>query len=323
MIFRAPAFRVRRLCVAGVMLALGGTCVAAPPRTVPHVFGETTIEGTPERVLTLYQGATDTAVALGIEPVGVVDSWIERPMYRYLRDDLRGVTHVGLETQPSLEGIAWLRPDLIVATSHRHRAIRGLLSEIAPTVAHDSPFDFKGTLELMGRATGRADRARALLRGWHARVSDFRRRIARTLGDAWPQEVAVIEFKSDHARVYYTGFAGSILGELGFRRPPSHTGQGTWGIKLTNRETIPSMNADALFVIMNTRDPAVRRNHRRWTSHPLWQALDAVRNGHVYRVDPATWHLGGGIIAAHRMLDDLYARYGLHDPSRGGGTVRP
>ena len=296
---------------ATLTVLLVGSGRAAAARTIEHAFGETVVHGTPERVVTLYQGATDTAIALGIEPVGVVDSWIQRPTYRYLRDDLQGVAHVGLETQPSLEDIAWLQPDLIVATLHRHEPVQGLLSEIAPTVALRTTYDFKGTLALLGRATGRQARARALLREWNARVADFRTRIEAALGSAWPQEAAVIEFKSDHARIYYGGFAGSILDEVGFARPPSHRDRDTWGIKLTNRESIPAMEADVLFVMMNDDDPAVVRTWRRWTAHPLWQALTAAREDRVHRVDPVTWNLGGGLIAAHRLLDDLYAHYGL------------
>ena len=52
--------------------------------------------------------ATDTAVALGIKPVGVVESWREKPTYKYLRDDLQDVKIVGQETQPNLEQIAEL-----------------------------------------------------------------------------------------------------------------------------------------------------------------------------------------------------------------------
>ena len=300
---RAPSFIV----CAALLLMVGGRAPAA--RTIEHAFGETVVRGTPERIVTLYQGATDTAIALGIEPVGVVDSWIQRPSYRYLRDDLQGIAHVGLETQPSLEDIAWLQPDLIIATQHRHEPVKGLLAEIAPTVALRTTYDFKATLALLGRASGRQARARQLLREWNARVADFRARIDDAV--AWPQEAAVIEFKSDHARIYYDGFAGSILDELGFARPPSHRDRNTWGIKLTNRESIPAMEADVLFVMMDADDPAVVRTWQRWSSHPLWQALTAAREDRVYRVDPVIWNLGGGLIAAHRLLDDLYAHYGL------------
>ena len=105
-----------------------------PVTTVEHALGEATIAGRPDRVVSLYQGATDTAVALGINPIGVVESWTEKPMYQYLREDLQGVTYLGLETQPDLERIAWLSPDLIVGARNRHRTIYPLLERIAPTV---------------------------------------------------------------------------------------------------------------------------------------------------------------------------------------------
>lgn len=290
--------------------AFFNTSQAADTRSLEHAFGEVTIQGTPERIITLYQGATDTAVALGIKPVGVVDSWIQRPMYRYLRDTLEGVHHVGKETQPNLEDISWLQPDLIFATSYRHEQVRDLLTSIAPTVAQESVFDFKETLRLMGQATGRETEARVLLRAWECRVADFKQRVEWSMGDEWPQEVAVAAFKSDHARIYYTGFAGSILNELGFRRPASHRKEG-WGIKLTNMETIPAMNADVIFFFMDSADPAVVSNFRRWQAHPLWQTLDAVQHDRINQVDPVTWSMGAGILAANALLDDLYAHYDL------------
>nr|WP_300311422.1 iron-siderophore ABC transporter substrate-binding protein [Halomonas sp.] len=309
------------LVLAGLILselALPGLALSATAddartsdvRTIVNDFGETRIEGTPQRVITLYQGATDTAVALGITPVGVVDSWLEKPMYRYLRPALKDVEHVGLETQPNLEKIAWLNPDLIIATRFRHAQVKPLLDKMAPTVAQRSVFDFKGSLALMGEATGREQQATALLQDWENRIADFRSKIAAKLGDEWPQKAAVVRFKSDHARVYSTGFAGSILDEIGFLQPEAFQDQG-WGMKLTSMENIPVMNADVLFILMDESDPAIQANYRRWSSHPLWQQLDAVQHGRVYQPDPVTWLMGGGILAANAVLDDLYALYDL------------
>lgn len=309
--------RIRRLWLTALLLSimpLGPITLAADDtqgmRIVPNDFGDTVIPATPQRVVTLYQGATDSAMALGIRPVGVVDSWLEQPMYRYLRDALDGVEHVGLETQPNLEKVAWLDPDLIVATRFRHERVRPLLEKIAPTVATSTVFDFKATLSLMAEATGREPRARALLRDWNERVADFRRKIADRLGDDWAQKAAVVRFKSDHVRLYSTGFAGSILDELGFEQPASVQDQG-WGMKLTSKENIPVINADVIFVLMEPDDPAIIQNYRHWTAHPLWQRLDAVQNERVFEVDAVNWIMGGGILAANAMLDDLYRHYGL------------
>ncbi|MDT0501168.1 MULTISPECIES: iron-siderophore ABC transporter substrate-binding protein [unclassified Halomonas] len=290
-----------------------GAADAGDGRRVAHAFGDTTIPAPPQRVVTLYQGATDSAVALGITPVGVVDSWLEKPMYRYLRDALKGIEHVGLETQPNLEKVAWLDPDLIVATRFRHERVKPLLEQVAPTVATGTVFDFKASLALLAEATGREARAHALMQDWDARVADFRRQIADQLGDAWPQKAAVVRFKSDHVRLYSTGFAGSILDELGFEQPDAVQDQG-WGMKLTSEENIPVLNADVIFVLLEPDDPAIARNYRHWRSHPLWQRLDAVESERVFEVDAVNWIMGGGILAANAMLDDLYAHYGLDNP---------
>jgi len=303
---------------AGFILV--ATCLAWAPTAsannsatvVEHAFGKATIHGNPARVVSLYQGATDTAVALGIEPVGVVESWTEKPMYRYLRQDLQEVTYLGLETQPDLERIAWLAPDLIVGASNRHRTIYPLLDRIAPTVIPGNVYDFKALLELMAKATGRVARGKELLTQWQARVEDFRARIQRKLGDQWPQEVAILSFRADHARIYYAGFARSVLDELGFSAPATHRKEG-WGIKLTSQESIPAMDAEAVFIFMDD-DPAVLRTFDTWSSHPLWKNLQAVRQQDVYQVDPVTWNMGAGIIAANRMLDELYRHYNLEQP---------
>ena len=112
-------------------------------RVIEHAMGKTEITGTPKRIVTLYQGATDVAVALGVKPVGVVESWVEQPVYNYMKDDLEGVAIVGEETQPNLEEIAKLKPDLIIASKLRHEKIYDQLSQIAPTVTHETVFKFK------------------------------------------------------------------------------------------------------------------------------------------------------------------------------------
>lgn len=304
------SFFLRRRSRYALLLSLLWPLACFPAaREIPHAMGTLSMDKPVQRLVTLYQGATDTAVALGIEPVGVVESWSEQPLYRYLRDALDDPRMLGLETQPDLEGIAWVHPDLIVAARHRHFDVYPLLSRIAPTLVQEDVFDFRGTLELMARATGKTDQGRRILSCWEERVADFQDRAAEKLGAAWPPTVSILSFRGDHARIYYDGFARRVLDELGFRVPPAHQ-KDTWGIKLTARESIPAMDGETVFIFMED-DPSVERTYREWSGHPLWQQLAAVRNNQVFQVDPVTWNMGGGILAANRMLDDLYRHYGL------------
>lgn len=267
-------------------------------------------ESEPPRLVSLYQGATDSAIALGITPVGVVDAWLEKPTYRYLRDALVDVAHVGLETQPNLEKVAWLAPDVIIASRFRHARVAPLLDAMATSVYANTVFDFKTTLTLVANASGHERQAQTLLARWEARVADFRQQIADRYGDDWPQKVAVVRFKSDHVRVYTDGFAGSILDELGFEQPESLASQ-SWGMKLASTENIPALDADVMFVLLEPGDAAIAENYQHWASHPLWQRLTAVQRGQVFEADPVSWMMGGGILAANAMLDDLYRYYRL------------
>ncbi len=285
--------------------------VMAETRVVEHAMGKTEIEGTPKRVVTLYQGASDAAHALDIPLVGIVESWVEKPVYKYLRDDLSDVKQVGLETQPNLEEISKLNPDLIIASKMRHEDIYNLLSQIAPTVMEENVFRYRETVKLMGKAAGREEKAAEVLNNWDQRVADFREKIEAKIGEKWPIEVAVLNFRADHARIYYSGYAGRILNELGFERPEDHK-KDTWGVKLTSKESIPEMNAEAFFIFMSD-DQAVENTYQEWTEHPLWQNLDAVQNEQVFRVDQVAWNMAGGIESAHIMLDQLYEHFELEE----------
>lgn len=279
-------------------------------REVTHALGTTTIEGTPEKIVTLYQGATDAAVEMGVKPVGAVESWLQQPYYEYLSADMEGVPVVGEETQPNLEEIAKLEPDLIIASQIRHEEIYEQLSQIAPTVVHETVYDFKGTVEMMGEAMNQQEKADELISAWDDRVADFQGKIQEKVGDQWPMHVTVANFREDHARIYVTGFAGSILTELGFEGPKNITDESLEIVKLTDKESIPQMNADVIYAFMEDTD-AVKKTYGEWTSHPLWANLDAVKADQVYTVDEIIWNMGGGIRAANLMLDDIYDRFEL------------
>lgn len=287
-------------------------------RVIQHAMGETSIEGTPTRIVTLYQGATDVAVALGVIPVGVVESWTQQPMYEYLRDDLKDVPFVGVETQPNLEEIAKLKPDLIIASRLRHEKVYEQLPQIAPTVTHETVYKFKDTVELIGKAANLEEKADQLLTDWNNRVSDFKAKVSDKLGDQWPVEVSVLNFRTDHARIYVTGFAGDILSELGFVRPEPQqkaAEEGKVVLQLTSMESIPSMNADVFFIFNadghNADADLIKKTYDDWTNHPLWKNLDAVKNDQVTIVDEVPWNMGGGYISANTMLDQIYKHFQL------------
>lgn len=259
-----------------------------------------------ERVITLFQGATDSAVALGIVPAAVVDSWTEKPTYRYLREALHGVPHVGLETQPSLEDIALLRPTLIVASRFRHQAVAPLLRQIAPLVMMDEVYEFKSTLQKMAQVLNREQQAEWLLARWQQRIAILRRLLNEYFHKHWPLTVSVLEIREDHVRSYLpASFAGTVLSELGFSWNKTALSSDGVSIKLTNMESLPVVDADIFFVMVRSGKPAVTEYFQHLREHPLWQRLQAPKLNQVWQVDAVAWSLSGGILGANMMLNDI------------------
>ncbi|MNC79289.1 putative siderophore-binding lipoprotein YfiY precursor [compost metagenome] len=73
------------------------------------------------------------------------------------------------------------------------------------------------------------------------------------------------------------------------------------------------MNGSVFFIFQfdDAGEDEVKKTYEEWTSHPLWSNLDAVKNNQVYMVNEVNWNNGAGIIAANRMLDEVYQHYGL------------
>ncbi|MCR8842085.1 iron-siderophore ABC transporter substrate-binding protein [Paenibacillus sp. SC116] len=284
------------------------TSEAETVRVIEHPLGKTDIKGTPKRVVTLYQGATDVVVALGVKPVGVVEAWGEKKVFDYLAADLQGVPLLGLETQPNLEEIHKLKPDLIIASKFRHEEIYDQLSAIAPTVSTEVLYDWKATLKVASQALNIEEQGNKLLADWDSRVADFKQK----MGDRLPIEASIINFRADHVRIYYMGYAGTILKELGFTRPPGHDAD-TWGIEITSKESIPDMNADVIFNFNYAGKDAEanKKTADEWMSHPLWKNIDAVKNNQVYEVNDIIWNIAGGYKSAHMLLDGLYDTFKL------------
>lgn len=260
----------------------------------------------PLRVITLFQGATDCAVVLGVTPCGVVDSWSEKPTYRYLRKALGAVPHVGLETQPSLEDIALLKPDLIVASRFRHERIAPLLRQIAPVLMLEEVFEFKKTLALMGVALQRQQQADDMLDRWQQRVAQLRQQLQQTFAGRWPPTVSILDIREDHIRSYLpASFPGSVLSELGFDWSDGSREASGVSIKLTSKESLAVVNADIFFVFLRAQNAAVQRNYESLVQHPLWQQMRAPQQGQVWQVDGIAWSLSGGMLGANLMLDDV------------------
>lgn len=88
--------------------------------TVQDEHGTFTLEKTPQRIVVLELSFADALAAVDVIPIGIADDNDAKRILPEVRAHLKPWQSVGTRAQPSLEAIAALKPDLIIADSSRH-----------------------------------------------------------------------------------------------------------------------------------------------------------------------------------------------------------
>ncbi len=276
----------------------GGETTSADTRTIEHELGTTEVPVNVERVVTLNPSETDISIALGLVPVGASI----RPgegFDAYLGDMTEEIEIVGTYEEPNFEAIARLEPDVIVGAITNIEMLVDELSDIAPVIATAQRYQWKDkTLPLMGEALGRAEEAERLLADYERRVESLREAVG-----GRPEEitVSVIANFSGRISLELKGTPpGIILEDAGFPRPPIQDKLIVDGMEYVevSYERISEIDADAIFFIVN--DEELFEETQRL---PIWQRLDAVQRGNVFRVDQYWWTAAP--IAVREIIKDL------------------
>lgn len=290
------------------VLATAALMVPASAREITHAMGVTDVPDNAQRIVILTNEGTEAVLALGINPVGAVQSWDGDPWYAHLNDLLKGTTPLGTELAVDLEVLATLEPDLIIGTKVRQEKIYEQLSAIAPTVMSETiGGEWQENMKFYANVLGRSAEAEAKLAAFDART----KAIHDALGDAVNEEISMVRFSPNRTRIYYKEtFSGLILGQIGFKRPPAQD-KDEFAEEVT-KERIPEMAGDRVFYFASDlNEPESEANLADWLADPLWANLDAVKAGKARRVSETIWNTAGGIYAAHLMLDDIESIYGL------------
>lgn len=271
--------------------------------TVEHAMGTTTIDGTPKRIVILTNEGTEALLAMGVKPVGAVQSWTGNPWYDHIADQMKDVKEVGTESEINLEAIAALKPDLIIGNKMRQEDKYEALSAIADTVfAETLRGDWQENFKLYAKAINKEDKGQEVLDKYNNRIKDIQEK----LGDKINTEVSMVRFMPTDVRIYHKdSFSGVILDQIGLKRPASQDVD-DFAAKGVTKERIPEMDGDVIFYFTyETGKDEGQQVEDKWTNDPLWKNLEAVKAGKAYEVSDTIWNTAGGVIAANLMLDDL------------------
>ena len=122
-------FKQLGLLLCSVLLAANVHAV-----TVEDSKGSFSLDYAPQRIVVLEFSFADALAAVGVAPVGIADDKDKNRVLPEVRDIIGDWQSVGTRSQPSLEVIASLKPDLIIADISRHEAVYDDLKKIAPTL---------------------------------------------------------------------------------------------------------------------------------------------------------------------------------------------
>ncbi|WP_144122663.1 ABC transporter substrate-binding protein [Catellatospora sichuanensis] len=298
---------------AGLALAGCGTSAdngdngTAATVEIAHAMGTTKVPAAPQRVVVLDTDKVDTALTLGVKPVGAarageLTGW---PTY-FGAGTTDGITEVGVLTEPDLEAIAGLKPDLILGSKFRQEKFYAELSKIAPTVFTENVGKtWKANFLLDGKALGKEQQAKDLLATYEKRADE----VGAAIPDAAARKVSLVRFMPDHIRVYGPeSFAGIVLGDAGLGRPERQllADKDDKRFDKVSAERVTEVDGDFVFVAAYGEKAAAEQ--QKITAGPLWATLGAVKAGKTQVVADETWMTGIGVTAANKILDDL-AKY--------------
>jgi ferric hydroxamate transport system substrate-binding protein len=294
--------------VAAALVACGSTEPAAPPApsaaptapiTLTDLRGkQVTLPGPATRVVGLEWNVAEHAASLGVMPVGVADvagygKWVKaEPLDGTVKD-------VGVRGEPSIDSIAALRPDLILATDELPDAAVGQMERFAPVVfvaggdAEDNLGQMRRNLELVATATGKQAEAAALLTAFDAKLEAGKAALAARAG----QRFAFADGYVEGSQVSIRPFAkGSLLSDvterLGMTNAWTEPGDPVYGLGQTDVEGLTRVGEAAFLYIANDADggdpfTAVLGDNA------VWRSLPFVRDSAVHRIPDGIWMFGG------------------------------
>jgi iron complex transport system substrate-binding protein len=287
--------------------ASGAGPSGAFPVTVSTAFGDVTVEEEPTRVVALGWSDAETALALGVQPVGASD-WLGfggegvGPWAEGLYDEAPEIVET---LEPSFEQIAALRPDLILDTRSAGTQERyDALSSIAPTIGQPEgagPYQttWQQQLDLVGSALGRAEAARSLEDEVGRQFADAAAAHPEFAG----RSVAVAAYTSAGWGAYVRGDSRvDFLEQLGFSNAPAVQEQAAENFYVPiSEEQLPLLDADLTVAFPIFVDAGLI------TADPLWQAVPSVQAGHAVVLDDPT------LVSAFSSGSVLGTRYALEN----------
>ncbi|WP_407555204.1 iron-siderophore ABC transporter substrate-binding protein [Streptomyces sp. Pv4-95] len=276
----------------------------AGPASITDATGtKVKVPAAPRRIVALSEMDLDSALALGVKPVGLTAGRGQHGAPGYLAGQAKGIPVVGAVTGPDLEKVIRSRPDVILAGQTADAQVLQQLRKIAPTVVTiDKTKDWKKSLVLTGKAIGKSDRAEKFLAAYDTKVAALKK----DLGPRATARVSVARYSAKGTAVMQQGvFISDVLKDLGFKRPGLQNRKGEGHSTPISDENLQQIDGDWLFIgTLSSTGPDAGLLDK-LADKPAYRQLKAVSDKHVTMIDGSKWTSLGGAEAAVSTLNDI------------------
>ena len=268
--------------------------------TITDSRGEEVVleDGPAERVVALEWMHAENLVTLGVQPVGVADvdgytTWAGASAP--LDDD---VADVGTRSEPSVDAIIDLEPDLILAEADSSEDLLAQMEKFAPVLvvagsdASDNLGRMRAAFETIGQAVGRDDDATQALDDFDAFLADSKAALteAGVADDGFAMADGWMDGSTVSIRMFGEGSLMSDLAEaVGLENQWTGEVDEVWGLGTTDVEGLTGLG-DLHFVYSASEEDVFETG---LSSNPVWSNLPFVASGDVHKLDTGTWTFGG------------------------------
>lgn len=227
------------------------------PVTLEHARGTLTLDKPAERIVFVSEEFIEVAVAMNIAPaaVGIWRSEIVNPFEKlpYLDQPVKGAPLAVAGSEPNIEALLGVNPDLIIFHDYLESPqdeVVALYKKVAPTATFygSIPGEWKKVARAVGLATGKLAKADEIAAAFDADVAKLRAQMAPIV--ARHPTVTPVFGWGESSGYFDERFAvGANFVRLGLTvRQPLGDRIDPSGFSIASAETVPSIDADTVFV---------------------------------------------------------------------------
>lgn len=260
------------------------------------------LDGPAKKIVGTEWNAVESLISLGVEPTGVADvkgykTWdTAAPLKNDPKD-------VGTRGEPSMDSIASLKPDLIIATTDLPAAAVKQMRDIAPVLnlrpadAADPIGQMTENLDLLAKATGTEKRSAKLKKDFEAKLAEGKKKLAAAghAGTKYAFADGYVTGNQTSVRPYTSGsLIGAVNEKLGLKNDWSVKGDKAYGLGTTDVEGLTKLDKDVQFAyIGNDGDKSSNPFSGVLKKDKVWTSLPFVKKGNVHRLPDGVWMFGG------------------------------